>query len=321
MPLCVAEGHALPGLAYLRKVRAGIGRWRPAPPVAVISAEPAGAGPPDFPGGLPEMLAHSPHGALIEAYFRERHGRFIAGALPPRSLVMCFTNRCGSTFVAAEASRHGFCGAPNSHLNFELLNSDFVIEFCSERNLPTFAAYLGCMAARFRSPLGWLFTKASIDQLAWLARIGAIPASPPPVVVHVRRRNLVAQAVSVVIAKQTGQWTSLHPGTAVEPVLDIDAVLEELAYVLRANAAAECYFALSGIEPVRFEYEAVLERPEQVAEALGARLGIAAPLPSAPTLALSRQTTPRNESWESLVRAELRRRHTWLDAEITSADR
>jgi trehalose 2-sulfotransferase len=258
---------------------------------------------------LTNATTESWHGGAIEDYFIRKSGRFepahraVAGAAC--GLFLCFTNRCGSTLIAAEASSLGYCGQPNAYRNYEFFNADFVTGYCDRNAIYDLQGYVEAIFAEFSSPLGIFFTKGSLDQLAWLRRAGVIGvAFPTHHYLRVTRNDLVAQAVSFVIAEQTGRWTSLHPETDAVIHYDADRIAAALAYFSPTITDAGLYFSLIDAEPAHFLYEEARLDLSQVGARLQRLTGIA-PLPrAARTLDLQRQSRPENQEWARRFRDE-----------------
>ena len=254
-------------------------------------------------------FSFSSHGKTIEDYFIAKSGTFRRDAFAetlPRPILLCFTNRCGSTLVAAEASAWGFCGKPNHRLNYEFFNSDFVIECCNHNAIASFQKYVEFIAREYVSPLGTWFSKVSIDQLAWLSRIGAFEtALADPLIISVMRRNILAQAISFVIAEQTGEWTSFHPTAISEPSINPDRVIEMMTYISQLNAEAEVFFNLTNPRLVRFIYEEVVEHLAQVRDRLEHATGLRAAKRSERTLDVRLQRSGINREWERQIREQI----------------
>lgn len=257
-----------------------------------------------------EIFSESYHGSEIEKYFARKSGGFepisrvVEGAAC--GLFLCFTNRCGSTLVAAEASALGYCGKPNDHLNYEFFNSDFVVEYSEKNSISTLQQYVEAIYEEFGSLLKIFFTKGSLDQLMWLRRCGVIGVAFP--VYHylqVVRRDLVAQAVSFVIAEQTGQWTTMHRPYTGDLFYDQGRVANAISYFSKMTADANIYFSLLDVQPAYFSYEEVLVDLSQVGEKLKALTAIDALPRRSRTLDVGRQSQNLNLEWCQRFRAEV----------------
>ncbi|MBB2191919.1 FkbM family methyltransferase [Gluconacetobacter azotocaptans] len=259
-------------------------------------------------------IAYSYHGERIEEYFKNKTGKFerISKILSSQKIFFVyFTNRCGSTFFCAEASALGYCGEPNAHLNYEYFNSDAVIEFCDAENIGSLSDYVSAIEKRYRSSLGTFMVKASLDQLAWLFRVGIATAFPDRIFVQSVRRDLLEQSVSMMIARQTGRWTSLHPDSAVAPELDIAQAIDFMHYVAKINADSDLLFNMLGITPYRMVYEDMLAAPVSIRRMLEHSTGIMARRNGCRSLPLSRQATALNKAWVEQIRVALLEKHSF----------
>src|SRR5437763_2154176 len=157
-----------------------------------------------------KMFPMSEHGKAIDDHFQldsdEEHG-----FLPKKTLILCFTNRCGSTLLASLLSLYGVFGKPNKQNNFEYFNSDAVIDYSRTNSIASMSDYIRSIMKTFTTASGFFSTKLSLDQLVWMTKRCYLRRHfINPIFIYVVRRNVVAQAISLSIALQTHRWTSLH---------------------------------------------------------------------------------------------------------------
>lgn len=245
------------------------------------------------------------HGNRIDVHFRGARG-FCRAPLhdDPRVILLCFTNRSGSTYLASEMSLLGLCGQPNSESNFEFLNAETVIGFSSQAGLRSFADYFCTVAREHRSPLGFFCCKGSIDQIAWLLRKNAREQfMTDPLVVRIVRRNVLAQSISMVIAEQTGEWTSLHPRSGRTPKFDRHRIHAHREAIIEANRHADVFFASVCDLAANFVYEEIVQNPESIAQTLEGPFGTSLEPAYPRTLAVGRQSSPVKHEWKRLFLA------------------
>jgi len=274
----------------------------PAPEVAVISAE---IQAPD-PDPIPFLLDYDPglHEREILGYFARRANGRLRPALPDPDqrpdavLVIAFTNRSGSNLLAEALAATGLVNRAHEAFNF-----DRVIDTCERAGLNDLAGYLDHLNPRLDDP-PVLAIKLSWDQLFFLHRVGVIPHAWPRVeFVWVLRDDLLAQALSHLVAERTGAWSGAYPEPDLTRVLaeltaeDLVRKLEEITWAHRQFAS---YFALYGIEPVITDYEALAADPEGEARRVLERLGL---IPAGwswrfdrSAITLRRQRTPAMEA-------------------------
>ncbi|WP_298280979.1 Stf0 family sulfotransferase [Acidocella sp.] len=242
---------------------------------------------------LPPALAGapSPHRPLLEAAW---------GALPyaPQPLeadilFLCFTNRCGSNYLAQLLAATGAFNEAG-----EYFNAPTILEHTTRLGLTSLPAYvaalLGLLAHR-----GPLAMKASPDQLALLTQTGVLDAPGLRArFLFIERTDKLAQAISRVIAAQTGQFWAHQPRLA-EPAYNRAAIQAELANIAYANALFHGFFAANGLAPIHVSYEEILKSPAALLARVGSAFGIALPAPDPARLTIQKQSTALNAAWQA----------------------
>lgn len=212
------------------------------------------------------------HEERIARVFSGRMGFAGATAICPRPLVvLAFTNRAGSNHLAECLCQTGRLAGFE-----EVLNHDTVAHLAAQWHCRSLPDYIARHVAR-QTPQGgrWWGVKASAEQLAMLVR-ARIPAMFPALrVVHIWRRDILAQAVSLDIAWQSGRWTSLQQATTGRaPVLDIARIERTIEAIETSNAAILSLAAALDLPLVSVCHEDLLARPRAVITALGRDIGL-----------------------------------------------
>jgi LPS sulfotransferase NodH len=150
-----------------------------------------------------------------------------------------------------------------------------VVAAARRAGLGSFPAYLGHLADT-GSAGGWLALKVGVHQLRLLGEAGFLDAVAPRLrFLLVDRRDRVAQAVSRVIAEQTGRWAAFMPARpGVTPAYDrgrIEAAMAEIGDFMRGF---DSFFAANAIAPVRVMYEELVARPQAEVDRVLAALGM-----------------------------------------------
>ncbi len=120
-----------------------------------------------------------------------------------RVLFICFSNRCGSNYLAELLARSGLYNVAGEFLNFDtVLNHQRIHAFRS------LAEYFSILIRE--NKVGNNFAcKVSATQLAMLHHVGLLQQiAPLSKFVMIERSDLLKQAISLDIASRTGQWTS-----------------------------------------------------------------------------------------------------------------
>lgn len=87
----------------------------------------------------------------------------------------------------------------------------------------------------------------------------------PQAVIHVQRRDLLSQAVSLVFSRRTGSWISFDGSRAADPgPYDADAVGAALGLIVDEQRAWEAWFDSAGIAPLRLCFDHIVAEPQHM---------------------------------------------------------
>ncbi len=214
-----------------------------------------------------------------------------------RSYMLCTSPRSGSTLLCALLKETGIAGRPGSHFHEPSLGAwlaDYGLApgaFATSED--ALRAVFDCARTRGEGGTGVFGLRmqrgsfphfiAQADRLhpglaTDRARIEAVFG--PTLFISLRRADKLAQAVSRVMAGQTGLWHRHADGTELErlappqePRYDRRAITRHITDLARLDAEWEGWFAREGITPLRLDYESLARAPQaalaQVLEALG----------------------------------------------------
>lgn len=237
--------------------------------------------------------------------FQSNHTVSSAQFKPCPSIFVCFTNRCGSTLVSSLLYKMGLCGKSNKYKNYEYFNHDFVADFSKENNIFDLKSFSKKVVLEFLNPSGYFTSKIAIDQLFWITKdriIGEILCSP--IFIYVKRKNIVAQAISLSIAMQTGKWTSLHDSNSSSNLIfDPDKILENMLLISKMNSMFDLYFSLHSIDPIVIYYEDLINNIDILKIVLEKKIHKNLPYTYQSSLRLEKQATDVNLSWEDKIRS------------------
>lgn len=252
---------------------------------------------------------------------------------PVQGYILCATPRSGSTLLCGLLAATGQAGDPHSYFRRE-----DIAEWAAHWGLspqeappgtalqdPGFArAYLDAALSAGRAGTGLFGLRLMAETLPELNTIlnRLYPGLPHDrarlerafgrlAFVHLSRGDLLAQAISLVRARQTGLWHRAPDGSDVErlgppraPRYDPAAIRSELAQLQQDAARWDIWFADEGITPVTLHYEELAADPAAaLARACGA-LGITPP----PAAQIRPHVAPLadrlNHEWAARFRAE-----------------
>ncbi len=117
-------------------------------------------------------------------------------------LLLVFSNRSGSTFLAELLGQAGLMNNPRA----EPFNAQAVKKSRVELQIPTYTDYLLHLVRNYRTDQGTVGFKVSSSQLFDLARMGLLEGFGGVYLVQSARRDLLGQAISHFKARQTGRW-------------------------------------------------------------------------------------------------------------------
>jgi trehalose 2-sulfotransferase len=209
-------------------------------------------------------------------------------------LLLCFTNRCGSNYLAHLLASTGAFNEAG-----EFFNAPTVLEHSVPRGLRSLQAYFGVLPTLVPHR-GRIAAKAGIDQLLMLADSGILDALGGRVTyLMMERHDRLGQAISRVIASQNGRWSTAHASDVPDTALRFDraAIDTELAGIAYDNEQFSQFFAANGVVPVHVTYEALLADPDWAVKAVVTKMGLAGLCPRPETVAIHRQANAVNAAW------------------------
>jgi LPS sulfotransferase NodH len=220
---------------------------------------------------------------------------------PRRSVVICSHPRSGSTLLGEAIRFAGGLGCP-----LEYLHGGFRPTIAERWHAPDLDAYVAALHRYRTEPSGVFSIKLFWQDVEDVAHERAPDRFPPrgttppeamhehdyrdllaqfadilpnPEFVYLERRDRVRQAVSAMVAAQTGLWRSI-PGVGRQEAVgaaeyDYDRILGMIVYADYGYAHWRRFFAANGVEPYRVTYEELVDDFEHVLNGLFARLGSA----------------------------------------------
>lgn len=218
-------------------------------------------------------------------------------------VLLAFTNRSGSTHLGQLLA-----SAPDLYGFREDLNHQSVRRRVSEERIPDLTTYVSHIAALGEKPDAGFGLKASAQQLRLVRMAGMDRAFSETIVVRIRRRDRVAQAVSFWMANETQQWTSRQTAKDVPLEYDSRVLRQHLKSIQASESALDLVLALLPYKILNVEYESLCEFPEFIVRRVRTGLGLP-PLETAPSGWPERQTSEQKSEFVARFRKELS--HEW----------
>ena len=242
------------------------------------------------------------HRAMLDGLFPQGAGR--RAALDPelRFVFLCFTNRCGSNYLAELIASSGQLNPAE-----EVFNGETIAAHVREQALASFSAYVDFLCRRLARS-GFFFAKLGLEQLLMLTETGLLDEiGPRAKFILLERRDRLAQAISLLVAIQTQQWTSRQQRLVEDAALVYDRALlaAQQEKIMRETFAFYRFFASNGIAPKHLTYEDVLADPIGAVSDIDAWLGLEALAARPDQVSIARQESPIKTLWHRRFTAGL----------------
>lgn len=238
---------------------------------------------------------------------------------PVRTILICTHPRSGSTLVGEALYFAGGMGCP-----LEYFHAGFRPALAARWAAPEIHEYLGAVSRHRTDPGGVLAVKLfwrDVEELAleldperFAALTGAGPAVTPPAVyrdlaalltalfrapalVHLRRHDRLRQAISAMVASETGQWREIPgmtaPAADIRPAFDSERLERLMGYSDHCHGHWRNLFVAMNVAPHELSYEALVADYRQTISTLFDRLGSAA---DPPPVRMRRQADGHSEA-------------------------
>jgi LPS sulfotransferase NodH len=215
-------------------------------------------------------------------------------------IALAFTNRSGSTYLGQLLA-----SAPDLTGFREDLNHTIVARRAQDQDIPDVTAYLRQIVGNDPQVRGFGL-KASAEQLRLIHMIGIDRAFRRTSVIRIRRRDRIAQAVSLWIAWRTRQWTSRQTALQVPLRYDYATLRQQLRAVQDAECALDLVLSVLPYPVTCVDYETLCAEPDQTLAQLRHDLGLP-PSEAPPTGWAERQSSEQKTVLVERFRADLAR--------------
>lgn len=177
---------------------------------------------------------------------------------PRRTIIITGLPRSGTTYLGELMTCSGILGRPDEYFNRD--NASWY----DARRGDDVAFQLTLPNTVGRSENGIASTKIFARQFDRICRhANLLEFYPDPVFVHVRRRDILGQAVSLARARQTDAWSSKRTPKS-EPHFSAEFIHEGLMDLMFQQARWTAYFARNCIRPLEIWYEDLSGNEESI---------------------------------------------------------
>lgn len=246
---------------------------------------------------------------------------------PVRAYVICGTPRSGSTLLCGLLEDAG-CGVPESYFRRQSiagLADELGVAHDGDLQSPDFSRrYLDAViaAGRGRSEtFGLRLMFENLDELS--ARLdGVFPglktmperlerAFGPLLYIHLSREDKVAQAISLLKARQTGLWHVAADGSEMErtaphrdAAYDVEAIAATVDQLTRHDEGWREWFSKHGIDPLSLTYNGLSRDPKAGLRSVLDALGLDPSRADGVAPQTSKLSDRQSEDWAARFRAE-----------------
>lgn len=244
-----------------------------------------------------------------------------------QSYMICGTPRSGSTMLCGLLESAG-CGKADSYFGRPWIADfarDLGVTLDDDIDSPDFSSrYFEAVLAEGRAGSDLFGLRVMFETLGELSsRLdGLFPgfdsiadriehAFGRPLYLHLSRQDKLAQAISLLTARQTGLWHRSADGSELErtaphrePVYDADAIRAQVGELEAQDAAWHGWFAAHGIDPLRLTYEDLARDPQAGLRLVLTALGLSAARAAEIRPTTSRLADERAAEWAERFRAE-----------------
>lgn len=230
-----------------------------------------------------------------------------APVLPYGLVILAFTNRSGSNMLADYLRQTRKVTGLGEYLNHVT-----TIKQTTEKKIDSFPDYVAHLAGSLTRDNQQFGVKASAEQLRFLKRWRITDMFQKVSVVHVHRDDLLAQAVSLWIAVQTGQWTSLQKRHSDDVSVDLDAITAITRDITTEDGLIRQFCGFEGLNYVSLSYEEVIADVSAAVKRVGASVGFDASKVKFKAPRIGKQASDLNEQILTQLRQHLRQ---WPDGD------
>lgn len=212
-------------------------------------------------------------------------------------LLLGFTNRSGSNYLAELIASDGRIANAGENLNF-----DTVLEHSIQRGFKSLQEYFQFLVRHtsFNNIVSIKVAPAHLEVLAVAGILDKIIDRCKFVVIE--RSDKLGQAISHAIAFQTGKFTSTMADAKAAPALNFNA--DELTAIIEDISESykqfSLFFSRNGIVPAHVMYEHLVADQDAVIKYVGKQIGISDLKIERHRITLAKQATSINLNWREL---------------------
>jgi LPS sulfotransferase NodH len=206
--------------------------------------------------------------------------------------LICATPRSGSYFLCDLLRSTGVLGRPHEYFATDSMRRRGIADYPDD-----LTAKLAIVRSRGCTPNGVFGAKVFPLHFGGTAPATVLREMGEPVLIHLKRTDLLGQAISLTRAAISHAFFAGEAGRE-EPRFDAALIRDYLELIIRWNAIWELWFARCGVVPVSLSYEALIADPQLSIDRVASALGLAQPAAvDYSRLTMVVQRDGRNSEW------------------------
>jgi LPS sulfotransferase NodH len=181
-----------------------------------------------------------------------------------KNYVICFTERSGSTMLCSLLQQTNLLGMPDEYVN----PRDPMQLYLKTCPATTLEGYFDLLRRIQTTPNGIFGMKSCFFDFKPLIEMGVVGKLLNPVqFIYLTRRDIILQAISGYLARQSGIWHISSQAAGSENPnyskveYDEELILNLIDSQVKERLEWERFFTLYSIEPLRIVYEDIVESP------------------------------------------------------------
>jgi LPS sulfotransferase NodH len=222
---------------------------------------------------------------------------------PRTHYILCCAPRVGSWLLCDLLEGSDAMGVPAEYFNTRLGLLETARRFgLADDQSVAMTPYAEMLKRRRTTPNGVFGMKLQYWMMPPLLKRQLISECFPGArFLYMDRDDLLSQAVSYDIARHTGQWTNAAPDDTL--AFDEKRIGDSIEFILRERRSWDYFFALNGIEPLRFRYEDLIADAESVCRRICDFVGVETDFRfSLDNARLKKQANERTKNWVGRLR-------------------
>lgn len=223
-----------------------------------------------------------------------------------QTVLIASTPRCGSHMLGHAMASTGVLGVP-----FEYANPANLAEWMHRLDTPTPRATLSALMTRRTGKNGVFAIKAHFSHCEGLGGPDAfLDFWPNLTVVHLWRDDVLRQAISYAVARQTGVWIAGQEAEQLDADYDPALIAACLDDISIQNAQWISAFDAAGINPISLRYEDMATDMQSIISRIARHVNVVpdGTAPTANILTARQSRTERTEDWIRRYVSDRRRR-------------